>query len=157
VKNEENMPVMLPSQTSTLRRILNLLIVMVALAISLAACSSNQTASTTDCSGDFEATVHSGKNAGLSLAGKLTLHIQPSGNFIGTLATDDSTSVQVTGYAVSQALNLVFDLGDGRYLFGVGSAQYDMNECKGVAGGPFTGPEPGDSGDWGYDLSGSRP
>lgn len=148
------MPAILPNQNSILKRIPNLLILLLALAISLVACSSNQTASTIDCSGDFEATVHSGKNAGLSLAGKLTLHIQPSGNFIGTLATDDSAGVQVTGYAVSQALNLVFDLGDGRYLFGVGSSQYAMNECKGVAGGPFTGPEPGDSGDWGYGIGG---
>ncbi|MBI1880916.1 MAG: hypothetical protein HYR94_22280 [Chloroflexi bacterium] len=144
----------LQGQDQTIKRLLSLLIASVILVISLSACSSAAT-SEVACSGDFEAAVHSGKNAGLSLAGKLSLHIQPSGNFIGTLATDDSASVQVTGYAVSQALNLVFDLGDGRYLFGVGSSQYDIGECKGVAGGPFTGPEPGDSGDWGYTIGGT--
>jgi hypothetical protein len=149
----ESMISKLQIRDKTTKRIFILLIALLALAMSLSACN-NSTASATDCSGDFEATVHSGKNAGLSLTGKLSLHIQPSGNFIGTLATDDSATVLVTGYAVRQAFNLVFDLGDGRYLFGVGSSQYDISECKGVAGGPFTGPEPGDSGDWGYGIGG---
>lgn len=143
-----------PDQTRPTKRILALFSTLIVV-LSLSACNSAAT-SETECSGDFEATVHSGKNAGLSLNGNLSLHIQPSGNFIGTLATDDNAAVQVTGYAVSQAFNLVFDLGDGRYLFGVGSSQYDIRDCKGVAGGPFTGPEPGDSGDWGYALGGKR-
>ncbi len=130
---------------------------IITVAISLAACSSS-TASAATCSGDFEATVHAGKNAGLSMNGTLSLQIQPSGNFIGVLATEDNPNIQVTGYAVSHAINLVFDLGDGRHLFGVGSLQNDIRECKGVAGGPFTGPEPGDSGDWGYAIGGkSKP
>lgn len=136
-------------------RISNIIITLIIVTLGLTACSGS-TASATDCTGDFEATVHQGKNAGLSLAGKLSLHIQPAGNLIGTLATDDSTSVAITGYAVSQSINLVFDLGDGRQIFGVGSLQNDIRECKGLAGGPFTGPEPGDSGDWGYAIGGKK-
>ena len=126
---------------------------LIVLALGLTACAGS-TASTIACSGDFEATVHQGKNAGLSLVGKLSLQIQPSGSISGALATDDNLNVLVTGYAINQALNMVFDLGNGQYIFGVGSAQNDIRACKGVAGGPFTGPEPGDSGDWSYAIGG---
>jgi hypothetical protein len=126
---------------------------LIILILSLTACASSST-STIECNGDFEATVHQGKNAGLSLAGKLSLRINPAGSLVGALATDDSTSVAITGYAISQSINLVFDLGGGRQIFGVGSLQNDIRECKGLAGGPFTGPEPGDSGDWGYAIGG---
>jgi hypothetical protein len=150
--NGNNVLPELPDQTG-ITSMIRLLFIILIIAGSLSACSS-AAASDIECSGDFEATVHSGQNAGLSLTGNLSLHIQPTGNFFGTLTPVDSPSIQVTGYAVSQAFNLVFDLGDGRHLFGVGSSQYDIRDCKGVAGGPFTGPEPGDSGDWGYAIGG---
>lgn len=130
-----------------------ILVSLIVLALGLTACAGS-TASTIACSGDFEATVHQGKNAGLALVGKLSLQIQPSGSISGVLATDDNLNVLVTGYAINQAINMVFDLSNGQYIFGVGSLQHNIQECKGVAGGPFTGPEPGDNGDWGYAIGG---
>lgn len=125
------------------------------LLMSLAACATvTSNAAPINCTVAFEANVHHGPDAGLSLVGNLTLQVEPSGALSGVLTQQDSSQVQVSGQAQGQAINLVFDLGNKQHIFGVGSLQYDVRECKGAIGGPFTGPQPGDSGDWGYALGG---
>ena len=42
----------------------------------------------------------------------------------------------------------IFVVRPDTYLFGVGTAQRDFQECAGIWGGPFVGPEQGDMGDW---------
>jgi hypothetical protein len=106
------------------------------------------------CSGDFEATVYQGPSAGLSLIGPLSLQVDATGNLTGALTASDGTLVEVTGQAIGRSINLVFNLGQDKRIFGVGSLENDIRGCKGVAGGPFTGPKPGDSGDWGYAIGG---
>ena len=123
--------------------------------MSLTACSgAASVAETIQCTVDFEATVYQGPSAGLSLAGPLALQVDATGNLTGALTTNDGTSIQLSGQAVGRSINLFFDLGNGKHLFGVGSLENDMQACKGVGGGPFTGPEPGDSGDWRYSSGG---
>jgi hypothetical protein len=101
------------------------------------------------CVVPFEATVRLGPSAGLALQGVLTLQIEPDGRIdTGTFALADGSTIQVIGQANGRAINLFFDLEDGAFIAGVGTAQYDIRECRGAMGGPFTGPLPGDLGDW---------
>jgi hypothetical protein len=123
---------------------LNLLMVLI-----LAACGQATPAATTaTCTSEFEATIHQGPNAGLSLVGELTLEVQPSGSLTGMLILDDGSQVKAVGQTEGRAINLMFDLGNDQQIFGVGTSEYDIRECKGVLGGPFSGPLPGDIGDW---------
>jgi hypothetical protein len=123
--------------------------------MSLTACSgAASVAETIQCTVDFEATVYQGPSAGLSLAGPLALQVDATGNLTGALTTNDGTSIQLSGQAVGRSINLFLDLGNGKHIFGVGSLENNIQECKGAIGGPFTGPEPGDSGDWGYGIGG---
>jgi len=46
------------------------------------------------------------------------------------------------------AINLIIELGDEGFLYGVGTLQHAINTCQGAAGGILTGPQSGDSGDW---------
>lgn len=131
--------------------ILSLIVVV----LGLTACSGIPAAADViKCTVNFEATVHQGPNVGLSLAGPLALEVDSTGNLTGVLTTNGGTYIQATGQAVGHSINLVFDLGDDKHIFGVGSLENNIQECKGAIGGPFTGPEPGDSGDWGYGIGG---
>lgn len=137
--------------------VIRYLLVSAMFLMGLVACNSaTSTPSSISCTIDFEATVHQGPDAGLSLVGDLALQIESSGALSGALSQQDGSQVPVSGQAQGQAINLVFDLGSEQYIFGVGSLQYDIRECKGAIGGPFTGPQPGDNGDWGYALGGVR-
>ncbi|MCL4302995.1 MAG: hypothetical protein KJ077_45330 [Anaerolineae bacterium] len=128
---------------------------LIALVLGLTACSTaSSVAETIKCTGDFEATVYQGPSAGLSLIGPLALEVDATGNLTGALTTNNGTFVQVTGQAVGRSINLVFNLGEDKRIFGVGSLENDIRDCTGLSGGPFTGPEPGDSGDWGYGIGG---
>jgi hypothetical protein len=65
---------------------------LVLVALGLAACGPATPApSAITCAGPFEATVHQGANAGLSLVGELTLEVQPSGSASGVLTLDDGS------------------------------------------------------------------
>jgi hypothetical protein len=46
------------------------------------------------------------------------------------------------------------DLGGGRTVYGTGSSLDEISDCTGEMGGSLSGPEPGDSGDWGYAIGG---
>ena len=123
------------------------------------------TQATRTCSTAFEVTIHDGPTAPLMLAGGLTLQIEPSGSFVGTLNrrlqnADEveplgvlpARDIPVVGQVNGHAINMLFDLGDGAHVYGVGTAESDLNACDGVIpgtiGGPAVGPGPGDRGDW---------
>jgi hypothetical protein len=65
-----------------------------------------------------------------------------------TPTAGSTTSVPVVGQSTGRAINLLFTVGDGQYLFGVGTMEHDLATCDGAMGGPFVGPQPGDAGDW---------
>lgn len=109
----------------------------------------------------FEATVRSGPNEGLTLEGFLGLGIRPDGSVEnGALAQPEGETLSVVGQVNGRAVNLMITVADGRYAFGVGTSELDFREaCRagvesgmysavGQMGGPFVGPQTGDSGDW---------
>src|SRR6266545_5409727 len=116
----------------------------------LAACGAGPAASQApqSCRGAFEATVHQGPDAGLSVTGDLQIAIDPSGHITGALVRSDGLQVVASGQTVGQAISMVFQLAKDQTIFGVGALTDDPRICTGVGGGPLTGPKPGDSGDW---------
>jgi hypothetical protein len=102
----------------------------------------------TTCVGDFEATVYSGPSAGLSLQGALSINLDAAGNLTGQLTTAAGQEVRVVGQAMGRMISLVFFVGENQYIFGAGASENPLYQCTGVFGGGFTGPQPGDSGDW---------
>jgi hypothetical protein len=106
------------------------------------------------CNGQFEGTVYRGPSEGFTLMGDLELQIESSGSVSGVLANREGSEVNVVGQANGRAINLVFNLANGQRVFAVGSLEKDIRDCQGVAGGPLVGPQPGDSGDWGYAIGG---
>lgn len=100
------------------------------------------------CFSDFEATVQQGPSAGLTVQGKLYFTLDHSGALSGAVANNDGTAIPVVGQANGRAINLTFQVGEQKFLFGVGAAEQPIYQCSGYWGGGFTGPEPGDSGDW---------
>lgn len=116
---------------------------------SLTACGGTAATTTSQqCTGTFEATVHQGPDAGLSVVGDLKLQIDPSGTITGVVSEKDGTQIVTSGQTIGQAISLLFDVGGGKHIFGVGTLEKDRHECKGVVGGPMSGPRSGDSGDW---------
>jgi hypothetical protein len=108
---------------------------------------------TSRCRGTLEATVYQGPSAGLTAAGELSLEIDPTGGLVGLLTVQDGPLLDVVGQANGRALHLVVELGGEQYLFGVGASQNDVSSCQDLAGGPLTGPSPGDSGGWTFTPS----
>jgi hypothetical protein len=105
------------------------------------------------CIAPFEATVRQGPDTGTSYVGTLALGISPSGAIDeGVMVLEDGTSISVVGQADGHAVNLLFTVAEGQYLFGVGTAEANLDDCHGALagtmGGPFVGPQPGESGDW---------
>jgi hypothetical protein len=103
------------------------------------------------CSMEFEATVYHGPSEGLSVLGTLEMEIDETGSLTGTMTSEDGSLVlPVVGQANGRAVNMAFNLGEGVYIFGIGTAVNDTagEDCGGVLGGPLVGPNPGDSGDW---------
>ena len=132
------------------------LILLVLLPLFLAACASTSasatSASTTsfNCTfKQFSAVVYEGPDKGLSVEGQLTLQVNQSGSLTGTLKQTKGSDIPVVGQANGRAINLIFDLGQSRLLFGVGTLQQDIHTCAGAAGGPLVGPRGADSGNWG--------
>jgi hypothetical protein len=53
------------------------------------------------------------------------------------------------GQATGRAINLALHAGEEQYIFGVGTGISNIGDCGGGPwGGPFVGPQSGDSGDW---------
>ena len=103
----------------------------------------------TTCRGAFEATMHQESSAGLALGGEYVMTVEGSGAVAGALTLEGGDIVPFVGQAQGRAINLAFDLGDEREVFGVGAAEEPLHEeCGGEFGGPFTGPESGTLGEW---------
>ncbi len=102
------------------------------------------------CLIDFEATVRQGPSSGLALKGSFDFKVRESGFLYGTLLQGDQPEIQVGGQVNGRAINLIFVVGENKYIFGVGTTLSPIKneECGMVLGGPFVGPEPGDAGDW---------
>lgn len=100
------------------------------------------------CRSNFEATVHQGPSAGLTLTGILSIIVKDDGALDGQLTLADGSQVATVGQANGRAINLMLTTPDGQPIFGVGTAAQPISQCDGVLGGPFVGPQSGDSGDW---------
>ena len=134
-----------------------LAILMVPAALALGACGDDEDsadASAQTCRGEFEATVHRGPNKGLAVEGELTLRVEPSGSASGTVKQRDGSVVKADGQVDGRAISLAMDAGEGRTLYGTGASREVVSDCAGEMGGTLAGPEPGDSGDWGYAIGG---
>lgn len=116
------------------------------LAFILASCGGTAApaAGLTSCSGHFEVNglikTEDSVEKGTLLAGDLQLDVNETGAASG-MYTDGELIVTVVGQVTGQAISLVFDLGDGMYMFGTGAMTHPIDECQGVAGGPVVGPE----------------
>lgn len=102
----------------------------------------------TICTSAFEATVHQGPSAGLALTGTLNIVVKDDGALDGQLTLADGSHIATVGQANGRAINLMLTTPAGQAIFGVGTAAQPISQCGGLLGGPFVGPQPGDSGDW---------
>lgn len=133
---------------------------LLAVSLSLIACNRDAKDSATACSLDFAASVNSGPSVGTELAGTLRLDLSADGTLAGELTGEDGSTVDVVGSADGYAINLAFTLAEDAIIFGVGTSDMPVAECTGTFGGPFTGPQEGDSGDWlarAFGVDGSTP
>lgn len=95
------------------------------------------------------ARVYHGPDTGVELAGELTLTIDPSGSHRGVLTQPDGSGVSVVGQVTGQSLTVLFDVGEGRFISGLGTADSDIRACNFTTlVGPFVGPDFADSGTW---------
>lgn len=100
------------------------------------------------CESEFTAAVYQGPSTGFRLQGELVTTIDLFGKITATLIQENGSEVIATGQAHGQAINLVFFVNEELRMYGVGTADNDINVCRGEMGGPLIGPLPGDSGDW---------
>src|SRR5437868_1147385 len=69
--------------------------------------------------GQFEGTVREGPDEGLSVSGELTMNVDASGHFTGTLIEPDSSTHPFTGQFSGRAVHYRFELGP-EPIFGTG-------------------------------------
>ena len=109
------------------------------------------------CSLSLVANVRVGPSSSSSLGGTTLAELRGTlafgldrdgGLTAATFRFDDGTAVPAVGQATGRALNVRFTVGHGQSVVLVGTAQNDLAECTGPAGGLFTGPQVGDLGDW---------
>jgi len=98
--------------------------------------------------GPFVATVYYGPDKGLSLRGLLKLRATKDGELTGLLVPTHGPAVLVSGQLNGVAINLVFYMGGGKHVFGVGTFAADPGAKHGILGGSLVGPNKGDSGEW---------
>jgi hypothetical protein len=94
--------------------------------------------------------VRQGPSSGVMLKGMFDFKVDETGTLEGKLLQDNQGEIQAAGQVNGHAIHLVFFAGEGKYIFGVGTAVSKItNDSCGVAfGGPFVGPGEGDAGDW---------
>jgi len=102
------------------------------------------------CMIDFEATVRQGPSNGVALLGVFDFKVDKEGVLYGKLMQENGGEIMAAGQVIGRAVHLVFDLGEDQTVFGVGTAKVRITNdtCGLELGGPFVGPQPGDSGDW---------
>jgi hypothetical protein len=98
--------------------------------------------------GPFQAAIDSGPNKGLALAGTLHLHLSRTGMLTGQFMPARGRAVALSGQLSGAAINRVFYLGRGLYLFGTGTVGRDPETKQVIMGGTLVGPKQGDGGDW---------
>jgi hypothetical protein len=96
----------------------------------------------------FEATVYQGPDKGLSLVGTLTVQYDRTGALTGRFDAQQGQAVPVSGQFTDAAINLIFYLGQGKHIFGVGTFGQEPGHHGWFVGDPLVGPSSGDSGDW---------
>ncbi|MEA2595561.1 MAG: hypothetical protein QOF01_2030 [Thermomicrobiales bacterium] len=105
----------------------------------------------------FEAAIRQGPSAGMVYQGILRLPLEADsaidhGTLIVGVGEDDDapqlSEVPVVGQASGRAVNLLITVGDGQYVYGIGTFEHPVGRCQGRMGGPLVGPLPGDAGDW---------
>ncbi|MGO9903769.1 MAG: hypothetical protein ACLP0J_29815 [Solirubrobacteraceae bacterium] len=115
------------------------------------AIATTKAATTVTCTGGLIAEIRQGPDTGLSLSGRYTLRISPSGNFTGALTTK-SGRVAMTGQAIRRAVNWIFTLSGGRHLYVAGTSLNPLRTCTAANQPHFwgvaTGPRFGDLGVW---------
>jgi hypothetical protein len=102
------------------------------------------------CPTQFEATVQSGPDKGLSLTGVLKLNDEGS-RVAGVLEAAGGLKVAVQGRLTGNKIQLTFDLGNNQFINGSGQTQKSKSDLKCVnvtGGGTLSGPKAGDTGDW---------
>ncbi len=97
---------------------------------------------------NFRATVYRGPDAGLSLTGRITLDVGPTGRFSGSLHRNHGATLPVSGQITGAAINAIFYLGSEKHIFAEGTFGKDPDRPHVFVGGALVGPGPGDSGDW---------
>lgn len=96
----------------------------------------------------FSATIRSGPDRGLALAGILSGRIARSGRITGKV-TEVGLIVPLTGQVSGHLVKLEFRLPNGQVLTGVSAARTHVGRFKRLpARGLFLGPRAGDVGDW---------
>jgi hypothetical protein len=101
------------------------------------------------CLMPFEAAIRQGPNAGETYLGLLALDVSSDGAIDqGVFVTTEGDDLAVVGQATGRAISLMITVEDGRFLYGVGTAEQPVVACDGQMGGPLVGPEGGDTGDW---------
>lgn len=110
------------------------------------------------CRFPFDGTVYRGPDAGLRLSGELTLTIGAGGDTTGVLVGATGQQTRMVGQVLGRSLTVLFALGGGRFLSGLGTADSPIAGCAfTVLFGPFVGPRPDDSGTWDYRCSKQAP
>lgn len=101
------------------------------------------------CTGSFEGNVTSGPDAGLTLAGTITLRVEPNGRIEGVFVETDGSRVQVEGRFSAPMIKLRFELPRDESIVGTGELPGGFTPCTSNFGGTFKGPQHNDRGDWG--------
>ena len=111
------------------------------------------------CDMGLDATIYQGPSAGLKMIGDLQFDVDDDGSLIGRFILEGGGEVPVAGQVNGRAINLIITAAEGKYIYGVGTALNDItsDDCGTAMGGPFVGPEAGDSGEWEDLARGGKP
>ncbi|MGI8550207.1 MAG: twin-arginine translocation signal domain-containing protein [Dehalococcoidia bacterium] len=97
----------------------------------------------------FELSVTSGPRAGQEMDGFLALSVDGSGTITnGAFVLMDGTRLGVSGQANGRSISLLFDRGDGSFIYGVGVTQNDLSQGGGTMGGLFVDSLDNSTGNW---------
>ncbi len=106
-------------------------------------------AETTTCSLSIRAVVSAGPDEDLELRGVLEIDIDDDGAIdSGSFETDDGDFYDVVGQVTGRAISMRMVNDNNDVLALTGTAQQDVDQCRGAIGGTFSGPQFGSIGAW---------